>query len=171
MIIIDSDGVEVSLSTGLLLICLILFLFWGGYRIVAKISFDHNCGRYLKNAANAKTVDVAKAQLKVALAYMEKNHLTEGYTSILYETSDDNVGYWYDNINSRLGELKNLPSEATPLEKFNMLMELRNTLLSDTSSSSSIIVPEGISVYPDNKPLAIFVLLSFFLTAILFFWF
>jgi hypothetical protein len=137
-----------------------LFL-WGGYRVFAYAKFKVECGDYLKAAAKAETVELAEESLKKAVTYMEKNGLTEGYTSVFWKTSNEDVGFWYTNISSRLQELKSLTSGATSTEKAEVLAELKKTLLFNVSCGCNVIIPGGISVYPHNIPLAYEALLAF----------
>lgn len=141
------------MKKGLCVLFILLFCVWAGIRIVAAIQFDRNCGGYLKRAADANTVELAKKQLKVSLDYMEREGLTTGYTSVLYRTPDEDVGFWYTNIKSSLTELEQMNPNATQLERSNLLMKLRETLL-DEGKNTSITVPSGISIYPNNVAMA-----------------
>lgn len=116
--------------------------------IIKGINFTQGCGGYLKRAADANTVELAEQELAKALAYMKQNEMIEGYTSVLWRTPDEDVGFWYNNINSSYQELINLPDSASSLEKSNMLMKLRETLTDVSSGISS--VPSGISRFPNN---------------------
>lgn len=141
-------------SSVLCLVCIILLIIWAAIRIVANINFDRKCEGYLKRAADANTVILAKKQLEIAIAYMDKKELTEGYTSVLYRTPDEDVGFWYTNIKDSLAELNAMAPEATQLERSNMLMKLRETLLDNTTDGTSVTFPDGISIFPYNKLLA-----------------
>jgi len=135
--------------TSLLSLC--VFLCWAGLRTFKAIEFERSCEGYLKRAADANTVELARDQLEIAINYLEKNGLTEGYTSILYKTPDEDIGFWYKNLKSALEGLKTLDPNSTPLEKSNMLLKLRETLLDNASRGETIVtVPEGISIYPYN---------------------
>ncbi len=71
------------------------FCLWAGARILNNIQFDRGCEGHLKRAADANTIAVAIPEVDKALKYIEDNDLTEGYTSILYNTPDEDIGYWY----------------------------------------------------------------------------
>lgn len=134
------------------LIAFLLFLpycFWGCGRIVKDIQFDRSVGGYLKRAADANTVEMAQTELSKAVLSAHSQGMTEGYTSVLYRTPDEDVGFWYQNLSASLKELRDLPSDATPLERSNMLMKLRETLL-DEGKATHITVPPGISIFPLN---------------------
>ena len=137
----------------------LLFLIWTGARIINAIQFNRNCEGYLKRAADANTIKLAEQNLKEALNYAEKNTLTSGYTSILWRTPDEDVGFWYQNLKAALTELETLSPEVTPLERSNMLIKLRETLV-DHGQSTTVTVPPGISVFPANILYAVLGVLS-----------
>lgn len=132
------------------IIATIVFGAWSTARIVKDVQFDTNCTQYIKRAADANTVERAKEELKKAISYAEKNNLTEGVVSIFLRQPINDIGYWYKNITEAYAELENLPEDATSLEKTNVLMKLRETLMDETSSEVYITVPDGISIYPEN---------------------
>jgi hypothetical protein len=140
-----------SMKTFVYAILLLLpLLAWSILRIVSGVNFDRNCEGYLKRAADASTVAIAKIQLDKAIEYIDKNGLTRGYTSIFYTTPDEDIGFWYNNIKSARTELQKVTAETTLLEKTNILMKLRETLLDNGETGSSVTVPNGISIYPNN---------------------
>jgi hypothetical protein len=128
----------------------VLFLGWGAGRIVNGILFNIHCKGHLKRAADSNTVELAKRELRTALSFLESNDLTDGYTSIIYQTPDEDIEFWYTNINSALTELKALPKDSSPLEKTNVLMKLRETLCDVGEKGIKLTVPDGISIYPRN---------------------
>lgn len=143
---------------GFVLIAVLLimaFMSWAGMRIIKSIQFDRGCQGYLKRAADANTVELALKQMEIAIKYIEEKNLTEGYTSILYKTPDEDIGYWYANLKAATEELRKVKPEATLLEKSNALMKLRETLLDDSQTGVKVTVPPGISVYPHNTFYAI----------------
>lgn len=127
----------------------IVFGMWLTVRSVKDVQFDINCTQHIKRAADANTIETAKEELSKAISYAEKNNLTEGTVSIFLNQPKNDIGYWYKNITKAYAELKNLPEDATPLEKTNVLMKLRETLIDEDSENSGTI-PDGISVYPYN---------------------
>jgi len=140
-------------SLGLLL--LLPLLFWTGCRIVYAISFDRQCGGRLKRAADANTIALATNELQAARAWIDANRATSGYTSILWTTPDEDVGYWHQNLKASLDGLLKIDETASSLEKSNVLIKLRETLL-DQIKGESITVPNGISVFPNNVAWALF---------------
>lgn len=118
-------------------------------RIYQSVQFDIHCGDNIKRASHANTVELAKKEMEVIVSYLEVNNMTEGYTSVLYKQPSEDVGFWYKNLKTSLLELKTLPDNATPLEKSNMLIKLRETL-TDGDKGTHINIPDGISVFPNN---------------------
>ena len=118
------------------IIACISLILWAGARIYNGITFDQNCEGHLKLAADANTVELAQQQLSIAVKYCEDNGLTKGYTSIFYRTPDEDIEFWYNNLKSSLNELNAVSADATQLEKSNILMKLRETLLDDNGETS-----------------------------------
>lgn len=123
--------------------------------IIKSITFDINCGDYLKRAADSNTVELAADNLKIALDYIEANGMTSGYTSVVYKSPDEDVAFWYTNIKQSYEELISLDENATNLEKTNLLMKLRETLLDQQEKGESLTVPNAISCFPNNTLWAI----------------
>jgi hypothetical protein len=144
----------------------LLFLGWSVTRGVMAINLNRNCTGYLKRAADANTVPLAMKNLEVALQYAESNGLTSGYTSVLYRTPNEDVGFWYGNLKASLEELQRIGPETTQLERTNVLIKLRETLLYQGKEGTAITVPDGLSVYPSNAMYAMFGLASFLLMAL-----
>ncbi len=131
-----------------------------GARIYKGIVFKQNVTGYLKRAADANTIDLAAVELGKAIEYLEKNNLTTGYTSIIYRTPDEDIDFWYRNLKASAEELKTLNSTSA-LEKTNVLMKLRETLL-DSGEKTKVTVPPGLAVYPNNTLWAILMSSAFF---------
>jgi hypothetical protein len=135
------------------LLMVLAFLFATGIMTtctVKNVKFTQECKGHLKRAADANSVSLAIAELQQALQYIENNHLTSGYTSVIYNTPDEDVEFWYTNIKASLTELTNLSPTASSFEKSNVLMKLRETLLDNTKEGTSVTYPEGIQRYPNN---------------------
>ena len=142
---------------------LVLFLpalIWLGLRIYNSVVYDIHCGGYLKRAADANTVDMDNKELAEALKYLEYNKMTEGYTSVLWKTPSEDVGFWYQNLKSSKEELEKVKPETTQLERTNVLMKLRETLLDHGENGDSVTAPAGISVFPNNTSYFVFGWLS-----------
>lgn len=149
-----------------LTICTFLCIAVWGIYIVCGITFNVNCRGHLKRAADSNTAEMAKQELDVALSYLEKEGLTDGYTSVIYKTPDEDIGFWYSNLKAASEELGAIDSNATILEKSNALMKLRETLLDQGEKSETVTVPDGISRYPYNGILGTLMLISLLLVFI-----
>jgi hypothetical protein len=127
-----------------------LFGVWLTSRLVNNIVFNKDCGHYLGRASNASTVETTKEQIKIALDYVEKERLTEGFTSVLYRTPDEDIGYWYKNLSDDVKVLESLSPTTSELEKSNTLIRVRETLIGHGEKGDYLIIPDGISIYPHN---------------------
>ena len=136
---------------------LIPLLLWMGIRIYRNISFDIDCGGHIKRAADANTVELATQEMKVVIGHLERNGMTTGYTSILYRTPNEDVGFWYTNLKSSLDELEKVKPEASQLERSNLLLKLRQTLLDHSGNQGEAVTkPSGISLFPNNVGYVLF---------------
>lgn len=118
--------------------------------VVKNITLKQNCTGYLKRAADANTVEFAKEQLEKAISYLEAKNLTSGYTSVLWKTPDEDIEFWYKNLKASQTELSKVDSTTSSLEKTNMLMKLRETLIDVGDEGDELTVPKGLSRYPNN---------------------
>ena len=130
-------------------ILLIVSLIVPAIVIVKSVKFSQECTGYLKQAADANTVELALERVDLALNYIESHNLTSGYTSVLWRTEDENIEYWYRNIKACREELEN-NIEASSLEKSNVLMKARETLTDEGEKGTELTVPKGLSRYPYN---------------------
>ena len=138
--------------------------------IVKSIKFDQQCGGYLKQAADANTPELALERINMAIDYIEANQLTSGYTSLIWKTEDENIGFWYQNILACRDELQSC-LESSQLEKTNVLMKVRESLTDNSDGSVKLTVPDGISKYPNNWLWAILLTLSMLVLIIGVCWF
>lgn len=112
--------------------------------------WDINVDGHLKRAADSNTVETAKEELKTALNYIEKSKKTEGDTGIFWSTPKNDVKFWYQNLKSSFEELNKTTPETTQLEKTNLLMKLRETLLDHKEKGDETTKPDGMYLYPNN---------------------
>lgn len=134
-------------------ILILVFLAWGAAITVNYITFGIDCEGHIKRAADANTVELATQEMRTVVSYLESHGMTSGYTSVVYRTPDEDVGFWYQNLKSSLDELEMVSPQATQLEKSNLLMKLRETLL-DEGQTVSVTSPGGISIFPNNTAYA-----------------
>lgn len=138
---------------------LLIFVSLVVFRIYSNIIIKQELTGHLKRAADANSIELASNELKTALDYIEKNNLTNGYTSIIYKTPAEDLGFWYSNLKASRLELEKT-KKSTSLEKTNVLLKLRETLLDEGEKGSRITYPKGISIFPNNKLIAILFLIS-----------
>lgn len=131
------------------LVALLPLGMWIGARVYKGIQYDIHVGGHLKRAADSNTVERAKTEVDTALKGIEDRGWTEGSTHVLWETPATDVGFWYDNLKEASEELASITEKSTPLERSNMLMKLRETIL-DEGESVSVTSPGGISIHPNN---------------------
>ena len=140
----------------------LLFIVAGGIFLVVgikQIQLNQNCTGHLKRAADANTVELAKSELDIAVKYLEDNNLTSGYTSIIYKTPDEDIGFFYNNLKACQSELNKVNDSTSMLEKTNVLMKLRETL-TDDGEKTSLTYPDGLSRYPNNLGYAILMIFA-----------
>jgi hypothetical protein len=121
--------------------------------VTLKIEFSQNCTGYLQQAADANTIELAIDRLDRAIEYVELNGWTDGYTSILWKTEDDNIGFWYENLKASRTELEEA-LDASQMERTNVLMKLRETLVETDGDGTYITYPNGLWKYPHNMEFA-----------------
>lgn len=134
---------------GLRFIVLALALVMPIITLVKGIQFQQDCSGYIKQAADANSVELAIERIDKAIAYVEANDLTEGYTSVLWKTEDDNIGFWYNNLKTCREELAQC-IESSQFEKTNVLMKVRESLTDQGEDGTELTLPKGISRYPKN---------------------
>lgn len=132
------------------LVVLSPFLGWATVRVVQFVQFDRAVTGHLKRAADANTVELAEKELVGVVTYLQQNGVTSGYTTAMFYTEpDEDVGFWYSNLSASLEELRKVPQGATQLEKSNILIKLRETLV-DHGQGVTVTVPPGASIFPRN---------------------
>lgn len=150
----------------LIYILFILFLVLFTFRIYHDIIIKQELTGHLKRAADANSIELALSELKTSLDYMEHNNLTSGYTSVVFKTPDEDLGFWYANLKASKLELENSINSPS-LEKSMVLLKLRETLLDAGENGSRITYPRGISIFPNNKLIALLFLISLMFIPIL----
>lgn len=137
---------------------------------VKDIHFNQECAGYLKQAADANTAEIALERIDLALEYIERNNLTDGYTSVLWRTENENIGFWYQNIKACKSELESC-IDGSQLEKSNVLMKVRESLTDNGDSGTKLTIPSGLCRYPNNAVYLILGWLSVFVFIIGLVWF
>lgn len=143
-----------ALARILTIVFAIFFLIWSAVKISHAVSFDRDIKRYLSHAAEASTIQLAKENLDIALKNIEGWGLTSGHTTVLFESPEDDVGFWYKNVKASRAQLDDVKT-VTFQEQKTVLAELRKTLLSRSGDGSAVVIPQGISIYPKNRIFAL----------------
>jgi len=139
----------------LFVVVTVLSVGWSGLCLYRHIDFGIDVTGHLKRAADANTVPLAISELSVALQNLHERGIRDGYTSVLYRTPDEDVGFWTANLNGSLAELRSLPATTSTLEKSNALIKLRETLLDHGAQGVEVTAPSGISLFPANTAYAL----------------
>lgn len=133
------------------------FIAWFGTRAYHGIRYDQDIGGHLKLAADANTTELAQERLKIAIDGMNAWNLCnsmgdECFTSVLWRTPDEDIGYWRTNIQSTYEDLSSMTEaeRADNLIESNQLMKVRETLLDSGENGVDVTDPDGISIYPHN---------------------
>lgn len=130
-----------------LLILSALAIFTG--QIMLSIKFKQNVKGHLKLAADANIIAMAAEELDHAIAYLEAEGLTEGYTSVIYDKPTEDIGFWYRNLKASRAELERA-KDGDQLLQTNTLIKLRETLLDGGGDGDRVTIPDGLSRYPNN---------------------
>lgn len=135
----------------LVAVFVVLFLAWAGTRIYLDVNYNIHVGGRLQRAANANTVETAQEEISHVVTELERRGWTKGSTHILWWEPENDVGFWYNNLKASLEELKKVRPETTQLERSNLLIKLRETILDHGGNGSTVVTaPPGISVFPNN---------------------
>lgn len=154
-----------SLGVLLYLPAVFVFIFW----CFRHVDFNQNCSGHLALAAQANSVELARQELGQAVRYLKHNGLTSGYTSICWNTPDENIGFFYTNLEASLAELDDLSAKGdkvSVLEASNCLLKLRDTLTDHGEKGTKVIYPDGLSIYPNNLVFALFAVVSAFMALV-----
>ena len=123
--------------------------------VVLSVQFGIHCSGHMKLAAHANTVELAKIEMQHVVTYLQEQGMTNGFTSVLWQTPDEDVGFFYNNMVQSLAELNKETTNSTTLEKSNMLMKLRETLSSHGEGGTYMVHPDSLSQFPHNKAFVI----------------
>lgn len=138
------------MKLGYFIVSTVGLIILGLFITVKSFQFSMGCKDHLKRAADANTIQTAKVELRTALAYMQVNKLTDGHVSIFLKQPKNDIGFWYTNLSQSLAELEVVPDNTTQLEKSNVLMKLRETILDETENGTKVTHPGWISAHPHN---------------------
>lgn len=143
------------------LLCLPLAI-WGIMDYMVTLTFEQECSGHLSRAGHANTIESAEEELSSAVSWLEHKNFTEGYTAIFngLRTPDEDIGFWYKNLKASLDQLKKLPKDIAPLERSNVLLKLRETLIHHGKTGDDVVHPPGMARYPSNLTWVITLILA-----------
>lgn len=143
-------SIFIASSVSLMLAALVSVYLW--------YDFSKGCEDYLKLAGDAPNVERADGFLENALEYIEENNMTSGNSAILFTKPSNDVGIWYNQIKGAKSTTENIlkrktadPDSVTQLEQDNALMKIREVVLDNASTGTSVTSPQWIEWYPNQR--------------------
>lgn len=122
--------------------------------VSSSLGFDWNCEEYLKRAADSASPEKCGEELDKAISYAKENGLTKGNTGVFFKTPSCDVKFWYENLEKAREALKEVEStsgesKASAMEKSNVLMRVRETILDGSNKGVEVTLPPRIGLYPN----------------------
>lgn len=108
-------------------------------------------------AMYARDVPVATREIRQAIAYLESEGLTTGYTWRVRPTENENIGTWYRWLIEIEHDFEQFPANATQIEQAIFLTRMRDRLIGE---QGHVRQPRGMGTYPRNEIFAVWFLLS-----------
>jgi hypothetical protein len=124
------------------------FILFSTTLYVVDYKFECNVKGYLQRTANANNVKNANENLTKVISYLEEKNLTKGNSSLFFDTPENDIAYWYKNLKDAQVELQSIPENVSLLEQSNVLIKLRETLISHSDKGEELIIPENLQYYP-----------------------
>lgn len=136
------------------LVCFVMIIF----RIVM---FNIDCGGHMELAAKANSISLAQQEMRMVVKYLEDHNLTKGNTAVLWNTPQQDLNFFYNNMKASLEELERIEDDSSSLDKSNVLMKLRETLTETSGKGSEkMCVPFGITRAPHQVLFIIWAVIS-----------
>ena len=141
-----------------LALCGLIFVLVGCLLLAAPVSsnlgFDWNCEEYLKRAADSASPEKCGEELDKAISYAKENGLTKGNTGVFFKTPSCDIKFWYENLEKarealREVESKEPESKPSAMERSNVLMRVRETILDNANKGVEVTLPPRIGLYPN----------------------
>ena len=134
-------------TISLVAVTIVSVIFWYG--------FANNCKDYLKLAGDAPTIEKADEFLGMAVSYIEKKQLTNGNSAYIFTTPTNDLKIWYgqvrgakDTAESIIKRATQNPASVSQLERDNALMKIREVVLDNSQSGTSVTTPASITWFP-----------------------
>ena len=129
------------------------------------IDLEQRVTGHLELAASANQPGLAVAELRAAVTGMNADIAAcdephRCYTSVLWKTPAEDVGFWKANIIATIADLEALPPDADHLVVSNVLLKVRDTLTEQGNGGTRLVGPTGLCKYPHNGAFALWALCS-----------
>lgn len=151
---------SLSVLSGLVTLFLVIVM------TMKSINYSIDISGHLKRAADANTIQLAEQELDVAISNIEANGMTSGSTNLIFHQPANDLGFWYTNIKASRHELSTVTDKTSQLEKTNLLMKLRETLLDHGQHGNSVTDPDSISMWPHPWGYPVWLMLSIAITGL-----
>lgn len=144
------------MSTGMLFFDAVLLavpmMIWGFLAFMNNLKFEQGCFGHLTRVGHANTIEAAREELESAISFLEQEKITDGYTAIFegMKTPDEDIAFWYKNLKASAEQLKKIPKDVSALERSNVLLKLRETVIHAGAKGEDLVCPPGLSRYPNN---------------------
>lgn len=134
------------ITTALLMasIFTIAMSFYKGYQLKQEFS------GYLRQSAASNSPQLALQTLERSVNYLENHGLTSGNTSAFIEVPENDLGFFYSNLKQSRDELKTITDSTSSMEKSNVLLKLRETLITHGEKGDRVQMPDNLAFYPNQ---------------------
>lgn len=123
--------------------------FMFGYHSYLEYKFNYGCGDYLKLAADANSIQLARQHVDTALNYVRAHELTSGNTAVFFPSPQTDVGLWYRNLQEVEKDLHTFPANSTKTDENTALVKLRESLVDHVRGGDVVTVPPDIGIHPN----------------------
>lgn len=121
----------------------------------ASNKFYKGCRSHIEEAKKLNDLDLSISELDKAIDFLEKEKLTNGYTSVFDPDSDDNLERLYRDLKKS----RHLLSSRELMSEKN----LKEFLKDNAYYRIEFPISQGIEIYPYNKLYFIFAIISAFM--------
>ena len=138
--------------------CMLLFvLIVITFECVTTQKFKIEFLGHLERAANTTLTETALNELGIGVDYLEIKQMTSGFTSVVWNTPDEDVGYFYTNLKNAYANLHKINYTGTEIEKSNALLKLKESLIYNNGKhGDKVIYPDDLQYYQNKYIWAFF---------------
>lgn len=167
----DFSGV---LAGSLILGMILLALTWMVYRTTVASKYTAHVDRKVEAALQVQmTPQESHKLLGEAIDFIKAQGPTEGYTSVLWDSEDDNMGRYFSLLVAADGKMLLATTVDTRAEQDRLVSEAHSIMAYGNSWDKTgtrydvLDVPEGASVFPHNVAVAWWILSAFIMLGLL----